>query len=239
MKSYLEINSDLGEGFDNDAEIMPLIDACNIACGGHAGNDKTIRATIQLAQKYEKKIGMHPSFPDILNFGRKRLNLPFETLRKALLLQVHLFNHIANQEGAKVNHLKLHGALYNMAAEEEDIAEDVIQILKESKFEGEIYAPPNSALAAKANEDFLVIHEVFIDRNYNDDLTLVSRYQGDAILEDPKAVWDQYKGLKDEQSIRTISEKTIPLAGKTACIHGDTQFAVEQLSFIRKKIEQE
>jgi UPF0271 protein len=237
MSPYLEINCDLGEGFSNDEEIMPLIDACNIACGGHAGNDKSIRKTIQLAKEQEVKIGVHPSFPDILNFGRKRLDLPFSTLRQGILLQLYLFKHIADQEEVKINHLKLHGALYNMAAEDTEMAKSVIKIIKEANFSGTIYAPAKSALAAFAKSDYDIVEEVFLDRAYNTDLSLVSRDLKGAVYQDKELVWEQYVRFKDHQSVKTINGEVKVIKAKTACIHGDTPNAVEQLKYIRENLE--
>ena len=128
----IDINCDLGEGIGNDAEIMPYINSCNIACGGHFGDLQTIKETILLAQKYAVKVGAHPSFPDKENFGRKLMTLSDNDLMDSISQQIKLFHQACNETGARMHHVKLHGALYNLAAKDSHIAELVIQAFKQT-----------------------------------------------------------------------------------------------------------
>ena len=126
----MDINCDLGEGLANDVQIMPYITSCNIACGGHAGSVEIMKETVLLAKKNRVKIGAHPSFIDMENFGRKELFLPNEFLRNQIISQVKILKEVSDKEGIRLHHVKLHGALYNMAAKFNDVAEAVIEAVR-------------------------------------------------------------------------------------------------------------
>ena len=127
MKEYIiDINADVGEGIGNECELFPMISSCNIACGGHAGDKQSMLTTVRLAKKNNIKIGAHPSFPDKINFGRKILTIDRKSLFKSLKNQIESLQNILNQENIKLNHIKDHGALYNLAANDRKTAKIII-----------------------------------------------------------------------------------------------------------------
>ncbi|WP_373496569.1 5-oxoprolinase subunit PxpA [Aquiflexum sp.] len=230
-----DINCDLGEGLSNDALLMPYLGSCNIACGGHAGNEQTIKETIRLAKEHQVKIGAHPSYPDPLNFGRLKLEMSLEFLQKSLISQLSVFQDISVEENIKIHHIKPHGALYNFSAIDKSTASMILDIL-EDQFQGcYLYCPPNSLMAQLANERGIPIkREVFADRNYNGDGSLVSRSESNAVIIDPDEVIDHIKIMVEESKIRTLNGNTIPVQADTICIHGDNPNAVGILKNINK-----
>lgn len=237
MTLPIHINCDLGEGAGNDDKIMPYIQACNIACGGHYGDVNTIRQTVELAQKFKVEIGAHPSFPDRENFGRVDLNMPFEELRTSILSQVRLFQQVCSDLGVKMSHIKLHGALYNLAAKNPDIAELMINTFKTVEGDFTIYAPYKSELAEKGKGNFKVLHEAFIDRTYQNDLRLTPRSAENALIKSPQEAWNQLSTIWQRQKVQTTDGNTIRLQAETFCIHGDSTAAVDTLAFIHSKIK--
>ncbi len=236
MKWNIDINCDLGEGAENDEKIMPLINSCNIACGGHYGTDATIEKAVTLAKKYGVKIGAHPSFPDPINFGRAVMEIDAEALKKSIIEQVQKFQKIATQVGVPMNHVKLHGALYNQAAKSINVAETVIEALLQIGTDYAIYTPHNSALEAIGQAHFEIIPEVFIDRTYQTDGSLTPRSQENAMIIDPVKAWDQIKNCHLNNKVETITNKSIPLKGKTYCIHGDAAHCLKILYYIKDQL---
>ena len=129
-KRFIDINCDLGEGAGNDAQLMPLISSCNIACGGHYGDTDSIREAVRLALKYNVRIGAHPSYPDTENFGRKVMNCSPEELKQSIQEQLRLIQTVCEEEGAIISHVKLHGALYNKTSEDEELAKTVLEAIE-------------------------------------------------------------------------------------------------------------
>lgn len=172
----IHFNCDLGEELDNEDLLMPFISACNIACGGHAGNKEIIENTIDLAIEHRVQIGAHPSFPDRENFGRKIVQLDDQELLDSLVDQISIVLEIANKKNAELHHLKAHGALYNLAAKDQRTAEIVIEAMKQTAPDAVIFVPPKSIIGELAEQEgFTISFEVFCDRNYNDDYSLVNR----------------------------------------------------------------
>lgn len=233
----IDLNADLGEGAGNDSQLMPYLSSCNIACGVHAGAEETIKQTIGQALKNNVKIGAHPSFPDRKNFGRIPMEMPEEELRKSIVDQVQRVKDHVEKVGGRLHHVKPHGALYNLAAVREDIAQIILNTLYE--FDSLIlYAPFGSVISNLAKKEGIVVHdEVFADRNYNDDLTLVSRTDSKAILYDPAAIVTHVIRMVKDHSVKTISGKLIPIKADTVCIHGDNPHAVEILTFLHSKLK--
>ena len=180
--NYIHINCDLGEGGYYDAELMPLISACNIACGGHAGTVESMHQTVMFAMENKVEIGAHPSYPDKENFGRISMEIPAEDLRLSIVAQILSLKQIAEAEGGKLTHIKLHGALYNDAAKDEDIAGIVIDSILEFEENFPVYAPQNSVISKLAEGKIKVIFEAFADRNYNENHSLVSRSKPNALI---------------------------------------------------------
>jgi UPF0271 protein len=236
MIDNLDINCDLGEGYEHDSAIMPLIQSCNIACGGHAGDEKTIRRTIRLAKKNGVKIGAHPSYPDRENFGRKKMDISSEKLSESLLEQIDLFAEIARQENTPFHHIKLHGALYNEACQDQEMAEVILRVLEQLSVIPKLYTPQHSILGNLASDQFEVIHEVFIDRRYQDNLQLKPRNEKGALILGKEDAWKQYYAFMVGQKVRTETGKWLPLNAQTACIHGDSPQALTQLRYIQQQL---
>lgn len=230
-----DINCDLGEGISNDALLMPYLDSCNIACGGHAGNDPTIKETIRLANKHQVKIGAHPSYPDQKNFGRVKMDISLESLKNSLISQLVLFQKLAKEENTEIHHIKLHGALYNFSAFDKSTALMILEILEEKFKDSYLYCPPNSLIEHLAEEKVIPMkREVFADRNYNNDGSLVSRTEPNAVITEPSQILEHIKIMVDQRKIRTLDGKHIPVKADTICIHGDNPNAILILKSIHK-----
>ncbi len=223
----IDLNADLGEGMGNDALLMPYLTSCNIACGEHAGDPTTIRETIQLAIQNKVKIGAHPSFPDRKNFGRVVMQLSSGELTKSIIEQVKRVEDFVREAGGELHHMKPHGALYNQAVAEEHIAKTVLQAFSEFDCPW-LYAPSGSVIAKLATiEKIPVKYEVFADRNYHDDLTLVSRTDHNAMLDDPDKIAVHVLRMIVDGKVKTLSGKDVPILADTVCIHGDNPNALK------------
>jgi len=237
VKKTININADVGEGAGNDAQIIPLIAACNIACGGHAGDAISMQQTIQLAKKNRVKIGAHPSFPDKDHFGRKLLTMTKSELTECVFNQLLAFFAVAETEDVPVHHIKLHGALYNYAAIDAPTADAVVAAILATKVRPVLYVPYNSVLHHKAENLLPLQFEAFIDRRYNNDGTLVSRSEPHALITDKEAAWQQLKQLVEQQQLITVSGDIIPITATTFCIHGDHPNSVEVLEHIHAQMK--
>ena len=224
----MDINCDLGEGTGNDAKIMPFLTSCNIACGMHAGDRNTMRDTVRLAKRYGVKIGAHPSFPDRENFGRTEMQLPFDELKKVLTEQISELQVIARKEGVELHHVKPHGALYNMAVYNPETARAILESVQKISADLLLYVPYGSViemLSRKAKIPYF--YEVFADRAYNEDLSLVSRKEKGAVLNDPEQIFNRVKKMIRKGKVETITGKEVPVKADTVCIHGDHKNAVQ------------
>ncbi len=224
----VDINCDMGEGMGNDELIMPFISSANIACGYHAGDPVTMWATIESALKHKVSIGAHPSFLDRNNFGRSEMNIHKEEVYDLVTQQLIILTEIASSLDTKLNHVKPHGALYNMSAREPVLANIIAKAVKD--FDGNLilFGLSGSYSISEAKAVGLkTASEVFADRTYQDDGTLTPRSQQNAmIVEIGKAVNQVLQMLK-EGTVTSISGKTIPVVAETICIHGDGRQAVE------------
>jgi len=161
---YIHINCDLGEGGEYDSQLMPLISACNIACGGHAGDVKTMTKTLLLAKENKVEIGAHPSYPDKENFGRVSMKISEENLIISIINQILSLHKIAQEHGEILTHIKPHGALYNDAAKDKNIAEIVLKAIDKCSLNLPIYCPENSAIFHLIKDKKKVVFEAFADR---------------------------------------------------------------------------
>lgn len=234
-----DLNCDMGEGMGNDEAIMPFITSANISCGFHAGNGDIIRSTMALAVKYKLRIGAHPSFRDKENFGRKEMQLDNDKLYAIVLEQLIKIDLIAKEKGAKLYHVKPHGALYNMAARDKEIAKTVVQAVKDFNEELVVFGLSNSCLVSEAkNLSLKVANEVFADRTYQDDGSLTPRSRPDALIEDPHQCIQQVMQMVKEGTVTTTSGKSIPIVADTICIHGDGKHAVSFAKKIHEALKQ-
>jgi len=236
--NHIDINADVGEGLNNEAELMPHISSCNIACGAHAGNIQTMAAVVKLAKTHHVKIGAHPSFPDRLNFGREIMNLSAKDLYTSLEQQIATLQSVLEHENVKLHHIKPHGALYNLAAKDEETAKVIIEVIKSMAFPIQLYAPYNSVIANLAKKEHIEVQfEGFADRNYNDDLSLVSRRKDNAILHEKEAVLNHVLNMVIHQKVKSVSGVEVPIKTSTICLHGDTENALEILKFVSNNLK--
>ena len=231
----ININCDLGEGLNNEHLIMPLINSCNIACGGHAGDSQSMIECVEISIKNDVEIGAHPSYPDKENFGRKKIDISRSELYFSLIDQIERLNSIAVSYGKKLHHIKAHGALYNQMFSDKDLSDFYLDTIKGFQEECYIYIPYNSEIEKSALEKgFKIMYEAFGDRAYNDNLSLVSRDIKGALINNPKLVIDQISNIIDSEKVKSINGKQKSIKADTICIHSDTDNSIEILKEINK-----
>lgn len=223
---HIDINSDVGEGVGNESQLMPYLSSCNIACGGHAGTKKTMLETLAFAKAYNVKIGAHPSYPDAANFGRKVMDISNTDLKIAIKHQIQGLKRLAKTTGQKLHHIKPHGALYNLAAIDETIAELMVQCILEIDDSLALFTPYQSVIFDVAHGKLETVIEGFADRAYNEDYTLAPREVKGAVLTESENVISQVLDTMQHQQITTINGVKIPFTAATFCVHSDTLNAV-------------
>ncbi len=223
----LDLNADLGEGCANDPEILALVTSASIACGFHAGDPETMWRTLESAARNGVAVGAHPGFADRAEFGRRELRVAPEQLFAELIYQLGAFAEMARVAGLEPRHVKPHGALYNLAARDAETAEVVVRSIERTNPSLILFAPPGSILAHVATGHQLrVSHEVFADRNYLPDGTLVPRTRPDALLTDAEAAAARIVSLITSGSLPAIDGTPLLLQADTVCVHGDSSQAV-------------
>jgi len=233
----IDINCDVGEGIGNEVNLLPLISSCNIACGGHAGDETSIREVIRLAKAHLVKVGAHPSYPDRINFGRSSMNLPAATLKKSIQDQLLLFEHIATEEKIAFHHIKAHGALYNDLVQDISLAKMYLESVLVYKNKCVLYVPYKSIIAEEAlKQGFQVKYEAFADRNYNEDLSLVSRGNEKALITNPETALRHILLMIKKGYVLTASGSQRAIKAETFCIHGDTSSALEILAYLSQEL---
>jgi len=236
----ININCDLGESSklhstENDPLLLEIVNSANIACGYHAGDKQTMEKTIEISKKNNVSIGAHPSFNDTENFGRKRLNLSSAEIEKLVIDQINILSNIANKKGAKVTHVKPHGALNNMACENYELAKviskSIMQVSKELIF----LVPTGSQMEKAGNKlGMKIAAEIFADRNYEDDGNLVSRSKENALITDPEIAKKHVIRMVENQALNCYSGKQIPCEIDSVCVHGDGKTAVNTAKQIKE-----
>lgn len=236
MKKYT-INCDMGEGIYNEAAIMPFIDYCNIACGGHTGDASSMLETIVLALKNKVMIGAHPSYPDKINFGRESIKISNKELIESIRKQVNDLIEIAASKNTKLSHIKPHGALYNDIVKNKKLAQVFIEAITPYKNILKLFVPFDSEIERIAIiNDVNIIYEVFADRNYNQDLSLVSRSQRNAVIENLNILIKNCNEVITIGKINTIQNSKVSIKAETFCIHSDTNNALEFIKGLKKVI---
>tara|TARA_R100001369_G_scaffold92120_1_gene135574 strand:- start:23320 stop:24075 length:756 start_codon:yes stop_codon:yes gene_type:complete len=233
----IDINCDIGEGVGNEAQLLPLITSCNIACGGHAGDADTMMQIASMAKEHKVLIGAHPSYPDRENFGRTSIKMPKVELKKSILSQIEDLNTVLKSLGSPLNHIKPHGALYNDVARDRELALVFLDSIEKFKKYVFLYVPFDSKIEEEAlRMGFRIKYEAFADRNYNDDLSLVSRKDPRALLHDPKAVMDHVLNMVTKGEVLTLSGKAVKIKADTYCIHGDSPSTLQILTYLSKHL---
>jgi UPF0271 protein len=233
----IDINCDMGEGMGNDEEIMPYISSANIACGYHAGDETTMKQTVELCKKYNVAIGAHPSYADRENFGRTDIRLPQPEIYELVKKQISFLNELAKTAGTSLHHVKPHGALYNMAARDKFLAPVVALAVFDSNYKLVLYGLSGSHLVREGkNHGLKTASEVFADRTYKDDSSLTPRHKPGALIENAEQAVAQVLQMVNEGTVTTTSGKKIPIIAETVCIHGDGPHAVEFAKAIHKAL---
>jgi 5-oxoprolinase (ATP-hydrolysing) subunit A len=240
MKFSVDLNADLGEGSGHDAELFELITSANIATGFHAGDPSSMFDSTCAAKETGVAVGAHPSFADRENFGRKEIAVPIPELFAQLVYQLGAFQSVALAAGVRPNHVKPHGALYNMAVRDEEMAKTIAQAILAVDHSLILFAPANSAMERAARKAGVEIaREIFADRNYLNDGWLVPRTRPDALLHDPKQAAERVLRMLREGKVRSVEGRDIDVRGETICVHGDTPGAVEFARQLRTQLENE
>ncbi len=234
----IDLNCDLGEGAGHDAELMPLITSANIACGAHAGDEATMRASVVLAQRHGVRVGAHPGFADRENFGRRELATSPVEAGVLVHGQIRRLQRIAAETGAGVHHVKLHGALYTMAARDYDLAVMIAAAVQTTGRDSLLYAPAGSQLIRAARLVGLpVAAEVFADRTYQRDGSLTPRSRADALITDDERAAAQVLRMLREGVVRSTVGLDVPITADTVCVHGDGPHAVAVARRLRQELE--
>ena len=230
---YIDINSDVGESFGNfkvgnDAQLMPHLSSCNIACGFHGGDPYTIEKTIDLAIENGVKIGAHPSYPDLQGFGRRQMDIPIPELISILKYQIGALLSIVKSKGASLSHVKPHGALYNAAAQNKDISNAIIESIRAFGQEIPLMGLAGSVMQDSAElNNMPFISEAFADRRYNSHGKLLSRKIEGSVITDPKVAKLQVLEIVLNQRVQTHKGGFYTIDAKSICIHGDNPEALE------------
>jgi len=235
----IDINCDMGEGMGNENELMPFIYSANIACGYHAGDADIMQRVIRLCLQHGVHIGAHPSFFDRANFGRTAMKLPAPEIYSLITMQLKIINAMVLDCGGKLHHVKPHGALYNMAAADSELAKVIAQAVKNFDASLIYYGLSGSVMITEANRLGLqTANEVFADRTYQDNGTLTSRDKPNALLTDINDVEQQVMKFIKENKVTTVTGKDIFLQADTICIHGDGSNAVDVAKAVYKQLHE-
>jgi UPF0271 protein len=238
MAKTIDLNADLGEGDPHDASLLALVSSCNVACGGHAGDSDSMRATIATAMRHDVAIGAHPSYPDREHFGRRSLRLPGAQLRTSLADQLSRLSACAGELGARLTHVKPHGALYNDAADDPELAAIVAAATAAVAAKAALVGPAGSALEAAATDAGLAfVAEAFVDRAYRADGRLVPRSTTGSVYTDIAAMCGQAVSLAMSGTVHAATGEIIAVRADTLCVHGDTPGAAAAAAAVREALE--
>ncbi len=242
----IKLNCDMGESFGiwktgNDEALMPYVQMANLACGFHASDPFTMAKSVKLATSHNAQIGAHPSYPDLVGFGRRSMVCSLEEIKSIVIYQMGALDGMCKVFGTKITYVKPHGALYNDMMRDENIFKAVasavgaydanIKLMVLSSSKNEEYA--NMALSYGVS----LLYEVFADRNYNDDGSLVSRMKEDAVIKDDLDVLERIQVLKENGFIYSKSGKRLFLKANTICVHSDSENALEFVKSVRKSLD--
>lgn len=233
----IDINCDTGEGIGNDEELMPFITSASIACGYHAGDEQTMRETVLLAQKWSVAAGAHPSFMDRDNFGRTEMDCTAQEVYGLVVHQVTALEEIAKECGVVLHHVKPHGALYNMAARDRELAQAIAKAVRDCNRALVLYGLSGSFLISEGKAAGLTTwSEVFADRTYRDDGSLTPRTEEGALIIDVEGAVRQVEGIVREGVVTSVNGARVPITADTVCIHGDGPSAVAIAKAIKERL---
>ena len=235
----MDLNADVGEGYGDDAALMPLITSASIACGGHAGDAASMRHTAEAAMRKGVVIGAHVSYPDREGFGRRELSLPLATIGAEVLDQLQALDAIARRAGTQARYVKAHGALYNRMADDADVADAVIAVIR--KFDRSLALLTLSGSVAMERaciQGLKVVGEAFADRAYTARARLVPRSQPGAVIKDAASVARQAVAIATSGKIVSQEGPVICIQARSLCVHGDTPDALALVRAVRKALEE-
>ena len=240
---HIDLNSDVGESFGNyklglDDEVIPLISSANIACGFHAGDPTVLRRTVALARDHKVAVGAHPGLPDLMGFGRRAMDVTLSEIKDYVTYQVGAIQAFAAAEGVRVQHVKPHGALYNMAVRNTAIWETVAGVLAELDNDLVLFvlggANKEELQAMATRHGIRVAFEFFADRAYNPDGSLVSRKTPGAVIKDHELAAQRVLKMATEGKVMCVDGSEIELPADTICVHGDNPAALQLVRKIRQ-----
>jgi UPF0271 protein len=238
----VDLNSDLGESFGayklgDDSTILRLITSANVACGMHAGDPRVMDDTVRASRELGVSVGAHPGFPDQVGFGRRTIDATPTEIETDVLYQIGALAAFVVANGLEMQHVKAHGALYNLAVANQEVAAAIARAVIRYDRDLIFVAPVGSALERAGLEAGLAVaREAFADREYNRDATLVSRRVNGAVISDPRAAADRAIRMIKEQVVTTVDGSSLPMKVDTLCVHGDNPNAAEILRAIRSSL---
>ena len=244
-KNKIDLNSDVGESFGRyklglDEEVIPLISSANIACGFHAGDPAVMKRTISIAKQHGVALGAHPGFPDLMGFGRRNMDLSLQEIKDYVTYQVGALQAFATMQGLKLQHVKPHGALYNMAVKDVRIWKATIEALAglNKNLILVVLAGPNRQELADMGSHYgvRIAFEFFADRAYNTDGSLVSRKEPGAVIHDHQIATERVLKMVTEGKVVSKDGGDIELHADTICVHGDNPEAVALVKNVREKL---
>ncbi|MDR0577012.1 MAG: 5-oxoprolinase subunit PxpA [Candidatus Accumulibacter sp.] len=239
MTQKLNLNSDLGESFGawkigSDAAMLGIVNSANVACGYHAGDPAVMLKTVALARDNGVSIGAHPGYPDLQGFGRRRMDVPADELEAMLIYQIGALQACCQAQGARLTHVKAHGALYNIAGADRKVADVIVRAVQRVDPKLILLAAAASHSVAVARERGLpVVEEIFADRAYLDDGNLVPRGRPDAMIHGAEASLAHVMRMVEEQALVSVNGKRIPVKPQSICVHGDNAEAVATAQALR------
>ncbi|WP_079474140.1 5-oxoprolinase subunit PxpA [Marinococcus halophilus] len=239
----IDLNCDLGESYGvytlgMDQEVLPLVSSANIACGGHAGDAAVMAHTVALAKQYGTAVGAHPGFLDKEGFGRRHIAMKEEEIYQLCLYQIGALHAFCVAEGVKMQHVKPHGALYNAALRDSDVAKGVVRAVKDFNKDLLLFAPVHTELHAQGEREGLqVVKEIFADRTYTAEGTLTPRTEKKAFIDQPEKAADQVLEVLQKGTVRAVDGTVVAMEADTVCVHGDNEQAVLFIQHLKKQLE--
>ena len=240
----MDLNADLGEftttsELDLELELLGIVTSCNIACGGHIGNKSSISKIVYAAKQQGVAVGPHPSYPDIEGFGRRSIDISKHDLKDSLSSQITEFLDVAKEHDAAVRHIKLHGQLYNDVSRSRELSEIFISAIKDNDLSLNVVGPFGSVTEEICSKyELPFISEAFVDRRYDENLSLVNRSEKHALINSIDKRISQARLIALDQSI-LIDGKRFNMHAQTLCIHGDTPNALQSAQLLRAALESE
>lgn len=245
MTFHIDLNSDLGESFGTyvigqDEHVLELVSSANVACGFHAGDPHIMNKTVKWAKEHHVGIGAHPGFPDLMGFGRRNLNVTPEDAYTLVLYQIGALHGFCSAHDVRLQHVKPHGALYNMASKDPELANAIAQAVKDFDSELVLFGLANSELIRAAQDAALpYASEVFADRTYQPDGTLTPRVEKNAMIRDEQTAIDQVITMVKESKVTAVDGSIIDIEADTVCVHGDEPSALAFIKALRKRFDEE